>query len=166
MVKQVPLSQGKVAVVDDEDYERVLKYKWHVRKSVYSSGTVCWYAATNIRSDKFGKRTILLLHRFIAGVGCSIDHADADGLNNTRKNLRPCNQSQNVANGRKRTNSTSGYKGVSWERRRKHWRAYIVLNNKQKYLGQFATPEEAARAYDAAATELFGIYARLNFSAI
>jgi hypothetical protein len=95
------------------------------------------------------------------------DHIDGDKLNNTPANLRICTPSQNSANRPAPRNNTSGYKGVWYDASRpgvKKWRATIERDRRQYHLGLHATSEEAARAYDAAARELFGPFARTNFT--
>lgn len=153
MVVIVPLTQGKAAVIDDEDAARVLAYKW----SAYTSRGK-WYARRSI-SGADGKPRHLQLHRFIASApqGTGVDHVDGDGLNNRRSNLRLSSHAQNGANQRRPKNNTSGYKGV--HRAEGRWAAKVGST----YLGVYATPEEAARAYDTAAREIYGDFARLNF---
>lgn len=94
--------------------------------------------------------------------GMDVDHRNGNGLDNRRANLRVTTHALNCANSRKRTTNTSGFKGVSFDRRRGNWRAYIVKDYKQRGLGRFSTPEAAAAAYDAAAVALFGEFARTN----
>ena len=92
-----------------------------------------------------------------------VDHVDGNGLNNQRSNLRPTTQAQNLANQLKRLGVTSKFKGVCWRDRPSPWRATITVDGRQRGLGSFADEEQAARAYDAAALDLFGDRARLNF---
>jgi len=155
MTKQIPLTQGKFAIVDDEDYERVSKFKWRAHR-----GHTTWYGART-RGVIFG-RTNILLHRFIMDTppGKQVDHIDGDGLNCTRKNMRECLPKENARNLRTPKNSTTGYKGVS--KRIRGWRAQIVVNDKQIYLGTFDSPESAAKAYNEAAKKYHGDFARLN----
>ena len=92
-----------------------------------------------------------------------VDHIDGDPTNNRRSNLRNCTQHQNSMNSRKRKNDASSkYKGVSWDKGRKKWRAYINLMRKQLFLGRFDNELEAARAYNDKAVELYGEFAHLN----
>jgi len=100
------------------------------------------------------------MHTLITGWSF-VDHRNGDGLDNRRQNLRPANDSKNQMNARMRSDNPSGFKGVCADRHR--WMARIQLDGRRTYLGYFATPQEAARAYDAAAVELFGEYARPNF---
>ena len=154
----IPLADDLIhALVDVEDYERVIEAgPWHVK----SDGRTT-YAHRNVRrsDDAWTTQT---LHVFIAGAK-RIDHLNGDGLDNRRANLRQATPSQNAANAAVRADSTSGFKGVGWHEIRKRWRARVMCNGKSRSLGYFDNPEEAARAYDSAARELFGEFARLNF---
>jgi hypothetical protein len=154
---EIPLTRGLVAVVDPEDAERVLAFgKWHV--AVGGRGRTV-YARTWLRPN--GRRQVgVLLHTFLTGWPRT-DHIDGDGLNNRRSNLRPATNAQNMRNAPLRRDSVSGYKGVAWDKYR--WRAHIRVDGRRLHLGMFADPAEAARAYDAAAREHFGEFARLNF---
>jgi hypothetical protein len=156
-MKTIKLTRGMVALVDDEDYEYVNAFKWHAvqgRKTFYAS-----------RSE-YNPRRRIPMHLFILGFPNSeIDHRDRNGLNNTRKNLRPASRAQNKANTAKFSTNKSGFKGVSycpWLKKRQ-WAATINSNNVRVNLGYFTTPEEAARAYDAKARELHREFAWLNF---
>ena len=92
-----------------------------------------------------------------------IDHINHNGLDNRRENLRICTNAENNRHRRKPKNNTSGYKGVCWDKSKKKWRARIEKDNKNIHIGYYNILEEAARAYDAKAKELFGKYAQLNF---
>lgn len=91
-----------------------------------------------------------------------IDHIDGNGLNNQKANLRPCSRSQNMANQKIRTSSITGFKGVHFNKRDLVFTAFIRLNRKLKYLGSFKDAQDAAAAYNAAAIENFGEFAKLN----
>jgi hypothetical protein len=151
----VPLTQNKHAIIDDGDYGLISKHKWHCMKC--SSGHL--YAVTNIYKE--GKQTKIRMHNLILGI-CGVDHKDGDGLNNRRSNLRPANQAQNSANRRVSSNNKSGFKGVSWHRKSRKWRAIIYSSGKQIHLGFFKSSREAADAYDEAARIHFGQFAKLN----
>jgi hypothetical protein len=101
------------------------------------------------------------MHRIIAGYSRT-DHANNNGLDNQRHNLRPVTQSQNLANARRRSDSSSGFRGVSWKADRCRWRAYINYDGRQHHLGYFAEVADAARAYNAAALQAWGAFALLN----
>lgn len=164
MVKQVPLTQGKVALVDDEDFDRVMTLKWCVYRGGKDSPR--WYAKHDFWNG--GDQYSELMHRFILGDYSSpdIDHKDKDGLNNQKENLRPATRSQNNANSRLRSDNTSGYKGVSWHAQRGKWASWIWANGMGVYLGIFVSPIDAAKAYDRAAKEWFGDFASVNFPSI
>jgi hypothetical protein len=153
MAREIKLTQGKVALVDDEDYELVSKYKWHAHRTW--SGH--WYAKTNSGA--------LTMHRLIMRpqVDEEIDHIDGNGLNNQRANLRVCQSWQNKGNSEKSPGKSSKYKGVCWDKSRNKWIVHIHRENKQFFLGRFDDEREAAQAYDRAAKEHFGEFARTNY---
>lgn len=157
-MKEIPLTQDKVAIVDDGDFEWLNQWKWHAHRR-----HGIWYALRGIVVAK--KPVAIRMHRMIldAPIGVQVDHINGDGLRNTRDNLRLVTDQQNRFNGRLYANNTSGYKGVSLFRPTGKWCAHIGFNGKRKNLGYFGTPEEAASAYDNAARKLFGEFARLNF---
>ena len=154
-MRLIPLSYGKYTIVDAEDYERLSKYQWCAVKERRS-----WYAKT---LDKDGKR--LALHRLVlnAPKGLVVDHIDHNCLNNRRSNLRLCTQKQNNCNTLPRKGCSSKYKGVSFNKARKRFIAYIQHNKKRYFLGYFDDEIAAAKAYDKKARELFGEFAYLNF---
>jgi hypothetical protein len=158
MIK-VPLSQGKVALIDDEDAPRVLQHKWTYTRVNQRRA----YAQTKIRVG--AKQRTLYMHRLIldAPAGELVDHINGNGLDNRRENLRLATVAQNTRNSRQRRGSAAGYKGV--RRRGDKWQARIAVNSKQIHLGVFSSKEEAAQAYDTAAREHFGEFAVLNFPA-
>jgi len=155
MTTEVELSQGKTAIVSDQDYDRVSRYTWHTFR-IHRT----WYVATNGIN---GKRTYL--HRFImqANPGAEVDHINGNGLDNRRCNLRLCTHAQNLANQRHQQRKTSSpHKGVTWCKKGRVWLAQIKANQKHYNLGSYDSEEDAARAYNRAANEYFGEYARLN----
>jgi len=160
-VKKIPLTQGFVAIVDDEDFERLKAFKWH---AVRTRQTLVVYAGRTVLTAR-GKRRVLM-HREILGAsrGELVDHRDRDGLNNGRKNLRHCDRFQNAYNRVKvRLTKTSRFQGVSWYAPTKRWKAQIQAAGKKRGLGYFRSEEAAARAYDTAARELHGAFAVPNF---
>jgi hypothetical protein len=165
-MRTVPLSgkkaAGRVALVDDEDYDLVMQYRWHIHDPEPKPGQQRKgpYAVTNGYAG--GRRHYQRMHCLIMGRK-GIDHKDHDGLNNQRSNLRPATGSQNNQNARPRLAGSSQYKGVCLVRRGRWWRAYIDCDGKRRWLGDFASELEAAYAYDAAARALFGEFACPNF---
>lgn len=156
---RIPLSQGKFALVDREDFIRVAEYQWHVAKKVVA-GREYFYAKTNI-----DKKTVWL-HRFILNVSCGIlvDHRNRDGLDCRRSNLREATYQQNRANARY---TKSKYVGVT-EMPNGRFRARIQrpVNGKRVsfHLGYFDTAKEAAKAYNVRAKQEYGEFAVLNLT--
>lgn len=159
MTAEIPLTHGVVALVDDEDYERVMAAgKWQA----YPSGETA-YAKRGVRRPD-GVWRLLSLHTFLTGYTLT-DHHNGNGLDNRRANLRPATHGQNCANRALQRNNTSGFKGVNWHSHSRKWKAQIRANGTKRHLGVFGTPEEAARAYDDAARELHGEFAAVNYPA-
>lgn len=154
-MKRIPLSKGRFATVDDDDYEDLMKYRWYAMLV-----NRVWYATRGTLTSNGGN--FLLMHNEITGVR-GIDHIDGNGLNNQRSNLRQSTHKQNRGNSQRNINNTSGFKGVSWHKRDKVWRAYIRSNDIHIHLGNFDSSVRAACAYDDAAREIHGEFARLNF---
>lgn len=150
----VPLTKGQVAIANADDLELLSKFNW-----CCSSG----YAVTNIQLLN-GKRKLLQMHRLLLNPpeDLQIDHIDGNRLNNCRENLRICSHAENQRNRSRNSTNTSGFKGVSWDKQRERFRASIKFNDKQKHLGYFDDPQEAAAAYDAAAIELHKDFACTN----
>lgn len=156
MTVDIPLTGGLVAIVDAEDAARILGMgAWQAKRSGQT-----YYARKNIW--RAGRYMTITMHAVILDVPL-VDHVNGNGLDNRRSNLRPANFAENARNRPRRSDNTSGYKGVSWNRRNGKWQAYIGADRRQISLGHHATAEDAARAYDAAARELHGVFARLNF---
>ena len=159
-MKEIQLSRGLKAKVDDEDYEWLNQWKWFVHEDKRSSRL---YAKAHGKTVS-GKRSSLSMHRLILNPpeGMETDHIDMDGLNNQRYNLRACSKQQNAHNRESYVGSSSKYKGVHWNKGTKHWHAHIRVDKKLKYIGYFDNEEDAAKAYNRKATELFGEFARVN----
>jgi len=121
-MKEIPLTQGKVALVDDADFDRVNQFKWYAmfKKNV-------WYARRDVRDPKTKTDIAVYLHTFLTGYKRT-DHKDGDGLNNCQRNLRPVNRQQNTHSKRtKQKNTTSKYRGVSWSIRGRKWQVQICF---------------------------------------
>jgi len=153
-MKEIKLTQGQVALVDDEDFEYLNQFKWCAHKN----GNV-FYAIKTIYV--YGKRTKGKMHNIIMGIKF-IDHVDNNGLNNQRSNLRACTNSENQMNATKRVKATSLYKGVYYCKKTGKWKSTIQINGNQIYLGYFIYEVDAANAYNKKAIELFGEFANIN----
>lgn len=152
----LPLPHGLFALVDAGMLPELSAFNWQVDGSGHVRRTVSRGACRG--------RTIFL-HQSVAQPppGVRIDHANGDPMDNRLCNLRFATQRQNVQNARRRSDNKSGFKGVGWHTAGHKWTANIRANGVRHYLGLFTTREAAARAYDAAASRLFGHFARLNF---
>lgn len=150
-MREIPLSQGQVALVDDEDYERLSRFSWYAS---WAPDSQTFYARRSVGSKKH------YMHRQILGAraGEQVDHKNHNGLDNRRENLRCCAQRQNLLNTRKRQACTSKYKGVYWNKSYGEWQARI----KRRHLGFFKDEGDAALAYNQAAAAEFGEFAHLN----
>jgi AP2 domain len=153
-MKEIPLTKGFVALIDDEDFERVSQIKWTVKKGATSK---TYYAQNSMKR--------LLLHRFVLGVPANldVDHRDRNGLNCCKGNLRVSTTCQNKYNVGIRSDTTSGYKGVCWNKLERKWKVAIKSNKHSFHLGTFSDLLEAAHAYDVAAKTFHGEFACLNF---
>lgn len=166
-MKTIQLTQGKVTIVDDEDYECLIQFKWRAAKNVHGQ----WYAARTDLST--GKPRNLFMHRLLLNVpkGMQTDHINGDGLDNRKNNLRICDNVQNSGNkGKSKSKNgkpASKYKGVWYDNRNdrgsKPWRARLNYRGKIVYECYFTTETEAAKSYDQAAIRYLGEFARLNF---
>ena len=146
-MKKILLAKEKYALVDDSDYGYLNQYRWHIHEKRY------------LRSSSG-----ILMHRLIINTpeGMDTDHIDGNGLNNQRNNLRICKKFQNQANRGISKNNLSGYKGVYWHKDSKKWRAKLMFDYKNIYLGLFKNKINAALAYNQAAKKYFGEFAKLN----
>lgn len=155
MAKEIPLTQGKVALVDDEDYEYLSQFKWY-----YGCGG---YAG---RAAPYGIHpTHIFMHRIIIAAPDHLqcDHINGNRLDNRRCNLRLATQTENTRNQRRGRANTSGYKGVCWNTKKQKWHSMIRVAKKLIHLGLYADLITAAHVYDAAAKKYFGEFACLNF---
>jgi len=149
-MQTIPLTQGKVAIVDDMDYSNLIVRSW-----CYSNG----YAWAKIDGKKQS------MHRFLMNNpnGLEIDHINNNGCDNRRCNLRIATRSQNMANLHLTQKRTSRFKGVCFNKYNSKWHAAIRINGKKKHLGYFLQEQDAAKAYDSAAKQYFGEFAHINF---
>lgn len=158
-MKQIQLTQGKVALVDDEDFDYLNQFKWAAAKFPNN-----YYAVRY--SSIGGKQVSVYMHREILGVvdgGIFVDHQNHDGLDNQRVNLRTGTHQDNQRNKRSKAGSSSKYVGVCWHKKDKKWQAAIAIDGKQAHLGQFDSEVDAAVARDVAAKKHYGEFAKLNF---
>ena len=157
--RRIPLTQGKHAIVDPDDYERLSEYTWHVTKNTHT-----FYAKRNSCTRK-GTAPIYM-HRCIMKVpaGMVVDHISHDGLDNRKANLRPATRAQNNRHKKKvDTKALSKYKGIYYHHGDRVWYARITCNGRTTHLGSFKDEIEAAKTYDQAAKKYHGEFAGLNF---
>lgn len=158
--RRIPLTQGKYAIVDPEDFERLNRYKWYASK---------WgntFYAIRCAGPRRNLKYIRMHREIISPPGhLVVDHINHNGLDNRKANLRPATRAQNNYNRLifKRKDSSSNYKGVAWKKDKKKWRAQIHFNGKCIFLGYFEDEKKAAKAYDKAAEKYYGQFAYLNF---
>lgn len=152
MSKQIPLSQGKFATVDDADYDWLAKHKWSYDPKGYAM--------------RRSANVTIYMHRVVLNASgpVTVDHVNGDGLDNRRENLRVVTTAQNNYNRHpEKRPKTSQYKGVSLNRKVNRWQAHIKKGDEyRRYLGLYDSEQDAARAYNAAARHLFGPYAYIN----
>lgn len=153
-MKRIQLTQGKHAIVEDQDYPLVSQYKW-----IYSSKG---YAITH---NPQNNKQWIWMHRLIMSTPKDLqtDHINGNKLDNRRSNLRICTSSQNRVNIIHPINSTSTFRGVSWNKEKNRWSSQIQVNNKRILIGRFNNERHAAIAYDLWARDIFGEFSLLNF---
>lgn len=151
-MKRIKLTQNKIVLIDNEDFELVVQYKWYYNNN--------GYAVTSINNKK------IYMHRLILNIrdtNILVDHKNRNGIDNRKKNLRIATKSENVINSKLPKNNTSGYKGVSYVphtsdgyKRKKPWAVHITKDKKRYFLGYHSTKENANIAYTNACIKLFG----------
>lgn len=157
-MKKIALSRGKFALVDDEYFDLVSKYKWCCYEDCNT-----FYASRGVWNKSTKRTSSISMHRFIMNPvnNVQVDHINGDGLDNRKSNLRIVTRSQNIQNSRKRKDNKAGYKGVYWLKPNNRWRALITVNGKRVSLGLFDDRESAGKAYEVASKKYYGEYARV-----
>jgi len=159
-MKYIDLTQGQKAIVDDEDFEKLNRYKWHV---LWNKDTKSFYAMRSIYNGKEWKTTLMARIIMNASPDRQVDHINHDTLDNRKSNLRLVNYQQNQFNQMSHNkNKTSQYKGVSYDRTMHKWRTRICKDGVRYFLGRFKNEKKAAMAYNEAARRMFGEYAHIN----
>lgn len=155
-MKQIPLTRGQFALVDDSDFEWLNQYKWIAHLGSFGK----FYVLR--RPGPRGNRETIRMHRLICGAteGEQVDHKNGDTLDNRRSNLRSCSAAQNGWNRCVQRNNTSGFKGVTWHKRISMWQARIRIFSRRVHLGYFLTASAAGQAYKIAARKYHGKFAR------
>jgi len=153
-MKEIKLTQGKVALVDDEDYDELSVFKWYCNLG---------YAVRRRRTFEEKGVPIIRMHVQIMGKieGLDVDHINGNRSDNRRENLRHCTAAQNSANMRKYRGG-SKYKGVYWHKFGRRWCAKFFAGGKAVHIGSFKTEDDAARAYNIAVKSVRGEFAVLN----
>ena len=158
-MREIPLTKGKVALVDDEDYEDLVRFKWYTLPHHRT-----FYAVREVTYDNWKTKKQIRMHSVILPPLANLepDHIDGNGLHNQKYNLRRCTSQQNRMNQRPQINTSSKYKGVHWDKQTSNWAAVIKVNQKSIRLGRFKKEKDAAHAYNLKAIECFGEFARPN----
>jgi hypothetical protein len=154
---EIILSNGMIALIDDEDKEKIIPYRWHANKNSIDK---TWYAV-GYCNGKHVRMHIIIMEKLNPN-SMDIDHKDRNGLNNIKSNLRLATKSQSIINQGIKNTNMSGYKGVSWDKKAQKYRAGITFKGMTSNLGNFDNPEDAARAFNRAAYNLHKEWAVLN----
>ncbi|MEX3628107.1 MAG: HNH endonuclease [Burkholderia sp.] len=148
----IPLTGGKFALVDDEDFQRLSVHRWLTDKTGYA-----------FRFDRSGASARkIFMHRDVLGLtdpAVLTDHANGNKADNRKANLRECTKGQNNVNKGRQRNNTMGFKGVCWSPRLRKWYSYIRVPGARRFLGTYATPHEAHEVYCLAADLIHGEFA-------
>lgn len=155
-MSEIKLTQGKVALVDDDDFEWLNQWKWYLGKGNY--------ATRDITNPLTKKREKVYMHRLLTKTPKKLytDHINGDSLDNRKENLRIVTHHQNMKNMKMHKDNTSGYKGVSWHKKANKWESQIMISGKKKHLGLYKQAKIAALAYNIASIGYNGKFAHLN----
>lgn len=152
-MRKIPLTRSKFAIIDDEDFDRVNKFKWH-------------YVGNGTAAHRVYKGEYIYMHRLIMNTppGLEVDHINHNKLDNRKSNLRNCTRGENSRNTRIRSDNTLGYKGIRFEKRntKRKWVATIWVNGVNKFLGSYERKKDAVLAYNEGARKYHGKFAYLN----
>lgn len=164
-MREIPLTKGYCALVDDEDYDQLVIHRW---KAEAADEHHVYAVRSFKKGGRKGKWLAIRMHRVIAHAapGVVVDHINGNTLDNRRANLRVCEQKFNAMNRRSHSEKTSRFKGVHIDRKSGLWIAAIRKDGHRKSLGYFDRDIDAALAYNLAAVELFGTFALLNDAAL
>jgi hypothetical protein len=154
-MKTIPLTRGRFALVDDEDFELLFRHKWSAEKA--SKSDDIWYAQTHLG------RSVMRMHEMVMGKikGTIIHHEDHNGLNNQKHNLKRTTHANNMGHSKKRKTNTSGYKGVSWDKFNSKWNVRVGVGP-SRFVKRFSSLKDAVAAYDAEAVKRWGDFALTN----
>jgi hypothetical protein len=165
--RTIPLTKGLFAIVDPDDYHRLVNFNWHANKSAHTHYAVRYLPKGNVVSlSNRRKNKVEYMHHLIIDIpeGLFCDHINHNGLDNRKANLRPATLAQNIRHRRKfKSPSRSKYKGLTWRKKEKAWHVRIYTNGKRIFIGSFKDEFAAAHAYDSAAKHYYGDFATLNF---
>ena len=156
--------QGYSVMIDDEDYSIVQQHKWYVDSAIKRGKVYFFYNDCYCKPDGQRSTHHMFLHRIImhTPTGLVTDHIDGNTLNCQKSNMRICTQDENNKNIKMPKTNTSGYKGVSWHKGHKKWRADIHVKGHQISLGIYDSPEDAYKVYCEAKKKYHGPYGRIN----
>jgi hypothetical protein len=154
-MKEIPLTRGMIAMVDDEDYESLTVTSWCISSKGYAK------RQTKGRTITMHRQIMKLIN---SPSSICVDHKDGNPLNNCKENLRICTHSENQRNRAKKHKSkmSSPYKGVSWDNTNKKWMVMVNVSGKSTNLGRYANEIEAARVYNEFALKNYGEFAKIN----
>ena len=153
MSKIISLTQGYIAIVDDDDFEKVSKHKWCVKKTSH-----------NVYAKRYSNSKTIDMHHVIIErkEGFVVDHINGDGLDNRKENLRLCTHSENMKNIKMRKDNLSGVRGVYWNAIAKKWHCQIQFNGKKIYLGLFKELDDAKNTIELHQKKLSNFYQTRN----